>query len=90
MNTEDLLSVYKKLDAKYNLKLANSLSLDDGFSEDFPVLYGTAHNKTFWLYEYGGDFVLSVEIPGKDHHNHWHPQSIEEAVYDLSSLMDGK
>lgn len=87
MDELDLDYIYAQLKNKYDLELSNSFSLDAGFSEDFPVLHGFAHGQTFWLYEYGGDFVFSVEVPGQEYHDHWHPHDAADAVRDIEKFM---
>lgn len=89
ITTDDLMAVYDQLKDRYPLVLTNTFALDDGFEEDMPIICGEACGRKFWLYEHGGDFVFSAEIPGKDYHNHWHPEDVETAVEDVTEFMEG-
>lgn len=64
------------------------IRIGGGFSADFPIVRGKANKREFWIYEYDGEFVFSVEVPGKEYHDHWHPQSVEDAVNDVVSLYE--
>lgn len=90
ITTDDLIAVYERLKDRYPLVLTNTFAVDDGFEEDFPIICGEARNHKLWLYEHGGDFVFSVEIPGQVCHDHWHPEDVEDAVDDVIQFMEGK
>lgn len=87
--TREILEVYEQLKDRYDLRYTHTAALEDeGFTGDFPVICGTAQGRKFFLYDYYGEFVLSVAVPGKDYHNHGHPQSISEAVEQVIELYE--
>ena len=90
MNTDHLILIYEQLKDRYPLIRTNAFALDDGFTEDMPVLVGRNNDAECWLYEWGGDFVFSVEIPGMPYRDHRHPQSIDEAVLAVIGFMEQK
>lgn len=88
MNANDLKLVYEQLKGRYPLTFTNTLAVDDGFTTDAPIIVGSANGVSFWLYEDGGEFVFSVEVPGQPYHDHWHPQNVEEAVRNVIGFME--
>lgn len=87
--TREVLDVYERLKDRYDLTYTHTAVLEDeGFTGDFPVICGTAQGRKFFLYDYYGEFVLSVAVPGKDYHDHGHPQSIDEAVEQVIELYE--
>ena len=88
MMRHDLKYIYDHLCSRYPLTYTNTFSLDDGFTIDTPIIVGKANGRTCWLYDDGDDFVFSVEAPGQPHHDHWHPQSAEEAIQHIIAFME--
>ena len=86
----DVKAVYEALKDSYDLTLTNTPSVDDGFEMDCAILVAKAHGRVLWLYEYGGDFVLDVLNPEMTAGTHWHPQTLEQAVVDVTEFMEGK
>lgn len=80
MEQNILTVIYDLLKTKYNLIYTNTFALDAGFTEDLPILCGKAGGLTYWLYDDYGELVFSYEVPGQNHHDHWHPQDIDEAI----------
>lgn len=79
--------VYDALKDTYPLVLTNTFALEDGFTEDMPVIVGRNRNRSFWLYDYD-DFVFSVEVPGQQYHDHWHPWNVKAAIDDVIEFME--
>lgn len=90
ITVEDVFAVYEQLKDRYELVIANSLELDEGYSVDCPVLVGKAHGQIVELYEDGGDFVLDVMDAEQTMGTHWHPNDVESAVAYVAEFMDGK
>ena len=87
--TREVYSVYEQLKDRYDLRFTNTFALEnEGFTDNLPVITGKAQGRKFFLYDCYGEFVLSVEVPGKKYHNHWHPQSVEEAVEGVIELYE--
>lgn len=86
----DVKEVYRQLKDRYDLVLTNTLSVDDGFEMDCPILVGRAGDRVLWLYEYGGEFVLDVLNAEVTAGTHWHPQTVEMAVKDVAAFMEGR
>lgn len=78
--TDDLRYIYGHLKDKYPLTFTNTFSLDAGFTEDIPIICGSAGGKSFWLYWDDSDFVFSHETPDQEYHDHCHSQDISEAI----------
>lgn len=74
----DLRYIYDQLKDKYPLSFTNTFALDEGFTEDIPIICGKTCGKTFWLYWDDSDFVFSYETPGRKYHGH--PQDTAEAI----------
>lgn len=85
----ELQQIYDQLKDRYPLTFTNTFALDDGFTADLPIIVGRNAAAAFWLYD-DGILVFSVEVPGKKHHDHWHPQSVEEAVQAVIDFMEGR
>ena len=83
----DVYAVYEMLKDRYNVNIDDSKAVNDGYSGHFPLLHGTAQNKEFHFYLYGGLFVLSCEN-SKGYHDHWHPLSVDEAVASIAELYE--
>lgn len=90
ITTDDLFAVYEQLKDRYPLVWTNTDTLNEGFTEDLPIIVGAAHDQIIYLYEDGGDFVLDVMDAAKTKGTHWHPFSVEEAVADVEEFMAGK
>lgn len=90
LTVDDVLAVYEQLKERYAVKLTDTLSLDDGFTIDCPIVAGQAHGQEIWLYEYDGLFVMDVMDAGHTMGTHWHPNDVEAAVRDIVEFMEGK
>ena len=90
ITVDDLFEVYAQLKDKHPLVMTTAFALDQGFTEDCPVLVGKAHGRILELYEAGGDFVLDVMDEAETKGTHWHPYNVERAVEDITEFMDGK
>lgn len=88
MSQSPLQQVFRLLNHRCPVTLTNAFSVDDGFTEDFPIIVGRNSSAAFWLYDDGGEFVFSYEVPGTSYHNHGHPQSVEEAVAAVVDFMN--
>ena len=86
---KDLLVVYGQLKEQYALILTNTLSADEGFRMDMPILTAAAHGKILWLYVYEGEFILDVMDSARTTGTHWHPMDTEQAVRDITAFMEG-
>ncbi len=86
----DVKEVYRQLKDRYDLVLTNTLSVDDGFEMNCAILVGRAGDRVLWLYEYGGDFVLDILNAQMTAGTHWHPQTVDQAVADVSDFMEGR
>lgn len=86
----DLLRLYDLLKSDYPLKLTHAFEVDDGFSEDFPLLYGKHENSDFWLYDYCSEWVFSYSIDDASYRGHTHPQDLDEAKEYICDFMMGK
>ena len=82
--------IFGRLKDKYPLEMTNALAVDDGFVEDFPLLYGKCGEQDFWLYDCGGDYVFSYGTTGVSPRDHTHPQNISEAVDLITEFMSGQ
>ena len=90
ITVEDVLAVYNKLKDKYALILTTTFALDEGFTADCPIIVGKDHGQIIELYEYGGDFVLTVQDAKRTMVTHWHPVDVKSAVDDIAKFMEGK
>ena len=91
MENHDLKVIFEQLKDKYDLVLTNTFALNDGYEIDVPVLCGRSLLGTFYLYKEDPDwdeFVFSV-AHSDGHHDHWHPQSREQALEDVVAFMEG-
>ena len=86
--SNELQQVFYQLKNQFPVVLTNAFSVDDGFTEDFPIIVSRNSSAAFWLYDDGGEFVFSYEVPGISYHNHGHPQSVEEAVAAVMDFMN--
>lgn len=82
---DDLRYIYDQLKDKYPLTFTNTFALDEGFTEDIPIICGKAVDRTFRLYWDDSDFVFSYEMPGRK--NHGHPQDTAEAIAFIESFF---
>lgn len=89
LTAEDVAVVYERLKDRYALTLTNTFSVDDGFSDDRPILTAEAHGRILWLYEWDGEFVLDVMDAWHTQGTHWHPEDAERAVRDIIEFMNG-
>ena len=90
MDSINLKAVYDALKDRYDLTYTNSFDVDDGFSENFPIILGVTHGRDFWLYDDYGEFVFSVQTRKKDYRDHWHPQTNEEAISHIIDFIEGR
>ena len=90
MFDKDVLAVYEILKDRYDLTLARSTAVDDGFTIDCPIIVAKSHGLILWLYSDGDVFVLDVMDEGYTKGTHWHPDDVESAVEDIAEFMDGK
>ena len=101
MKNNDLEFIYEQLKDKYDLLLTNTFALNDGYEIDVPVLRGKSVLGRFDLYKEDEDwdeFVFTVEYakpkktlwcPTGQKYTHWHPQTKEQALNDVTAFMDG-
>lgn len=87
MCSDNLKRIYSLLRDRYPLILTNTFAVDDGFTEDVPIIVGQNASAAFWLYEYGDDLIFSYEVPGQPDHDHAHPQNVEETVQAVIDFM---
>lgn len=85
-----LSAVCGLLKNRYELLPTHSFAVDDGFTEDFPILVGQAHGMILWLYECDGDFVLDVMDAEATRGTHWHPQDAASVAEDIAEFMEGR
>lgn len=90
MTLDDLVQVYNCLYKQYPIRFTSTLQVDDGFTEDMPIIVGQHAGIAFWLYLYEGEFVFSYEVPGQTHHDHCHPLAVSEAVQRIISFMEAR
>lgn len=88
MTINQLQQVYHLLRDQYPLILTSTLQVDDGFTEDMPIIIGQHHGAVFWLYLYDGEFIFSYEVPGQAFHDHCHPRSVCEAADMVAAFMN--
>ena len=86
---DNVIAVYERLKDRYDLVLATSSELDEGFTIDCPVIVGKAHGQIIELYD-DGMFVMDVMDAEKTMGTHWHPYDVENAVNDIVEFMEGK
>lgn len=87
---DDVISVYERLKARYDLVLTTTSALDEGFTVDCPIIVGKAHGQIIELYEDDGDFVLNVMDEEQTKGTHRHPNDVEGAVNNIVEFMEGK
>lgn len=87
---DNVIAVYERLKDRYDLVLATSSELDEGFTIDCPVIVGKAHGQIIELYDDGAMFVMDVMDAEKTMGTHWHPYDVENAVDDIAEFMEGK
>ena len=90
ITSDDVFTVYTKLKDKYQLLMTTAFALDEGFTDDCPVLVGKAHGQIVELYSYGGMFILDIMDEEQAKGTHWHPYDVEDAVEDITEFMEGK
>ena len=90
LTVDDVLAVYEQLKDRYAVQLTDTLSLDDGFTIDCPIVVAKAHGQELRLYEYDGLFVMDVMDAACTMGTHWHPNDAEAAVRDIVEFMEGK
>ena len=86
----DVLVIYEQLKDRYDLTLTNTLSLNEGFTIDCPIIIGKAHGQIIQLYVCETIFVMDVLNDEKTMCTHWHPYDVDMAANDISEFMDGK
>lgn len=87
---KELLAVYNRLRDRYPLVLTTTAALDQGFTVDCPIIVGEAHERIVWLYMEGGRFILEVMDSCQTAGTHWHPPDVDDAVNDITELMEGQ
>lgn len=90
ITVDDLLAVYEQLKDRYDLILTNTFSLDEGFTEDCPIIVGKAHGQLIELYTDGGMFILDIMDTEQTQGTHWHPNDVAAAVDDIVEFMEGR
>jgi len=85
-----LKAVYEQLKNRYELTLANTAALDEGFTNDCPILVGRSHGQIIELYVDDDMFVLDVMNAEQTKRTHWHPYDVDAAVEDVEEFMEGK
>ena len=90
ITSDDVFTVYTKLKDKYQLLMTTAFALDEGFTDDCPVLVGKAHGQIVELYSDGGMFILDIMDEEQTKGTHWHPYDVEDAVEDITEFMEGK
>lgn len=90
ITVDDLLAVYEQLKDRYDLILTNTFALDEGFTEDCPIIVGKAHGQLIELYKDGDLFILDVMDEAQTKGTHWHPNGVESAIEDIQEFMNGK
>ena len=94
VTANDVLNVYKQLKDRYSLILTTTSALNDeldtGFTIDCPIIVSKAHGQIIWLYECDDMFVMDVMDEEQTKGNHWHPDNVEYAVYDIEDFINGK
>ena len=90
ITSDDVFTVYTKLKDKYQLLMTTAFALDEGFTDDCPVLVGKAHGQIVELYSDGGMFILDIMDEEQTKGTHWHPYDVEDAVEDIAEFMEGK
>lgn len=88
MQTDLLTLIFNRLRERFPVTLTTAFAVDDGFTEDLPILVGQTGTSDFWLYLYDDELVLSYGVPGQAPRDHSHPQSADEAVRWLTDLME--
>lgn len=90
VTVDNVIAVYEQLKGRYDIVLATTAALDEGFTVDCPIIVGKAHNQIIELYEDGGYFVLYVMDEEQTKGTHWHPYNVEDVVEDIVKFMNGK
>jgi hypothetical protein len=90
MTEQHVIDVYNQMKDRYPLLLTNTISLDEGFTIDCPILVGKAHGQIIELYSDGDMFILDVMDEAQTKGTHWHPNDVESAIEDIQEFMDGK
>lgn len=87
---DDLKEIYEQLKDRYELVLTNTAALDEGFTENCPILIGKAHGQILELYLDCEMFVMDVMDTEQTKGTHWHPYDVESAIEYIAEFMDGK
>lgn len=100
----DIELIYQRVKHNKGLLLTNTFAVNIGFTEDVPVIHGTAKDGKFWLYAdtndqnpVGYSFVFLVEYEHRTwfrkrlvkRYTHWHPRSTEQAIQDIEDFLQG-
>lgn len=96
----DIEYIYRQLNGKYDIKLQNSLALNNGYTIDTSVICGCSAIGKFELFSDNPDmnyelvFCYETEktVRGKNRkiNGHWHPYDYREAIRDVEDFMNGK
>lgn len=90
MTDQHVIAVYNQMKDRYPLLLTNTMTLDEGFTTDCPILVGKSHGKIMELYSDGGMFILDVMDESQTKGTHYHPNGVESAIEYIAEFMDGK
>ena len=90
ITSDDVFAVYTKLKDRYPLLMTTAFALDEGFTDDCPVLVGKAHGQIVELYSDGGIFILDIMDEEQTKGTHWHPGDVESAAKNIGEFMEGK
>ncbi len=78
--------VYKFVNDISGVRITNAFSLNEGFEEDYEIIYGESENGKFRLW-YEGQYVFEVEYPDGQS-THWHPFEAENAAIEIEKFID--
>ena len=87
---KELLDVYERLKDQYGIVLTTTSAADDGFTVDCPIMVCRTHGQIMWLYAYEDVFVMDVMDEKKTKGTHWHPDTVEDAVRDMTEFLNGR
>ena len=86
----DLQAVHQLLEGRYPVELTNTLSLDDGFAIDVPVISVRHHGHILYLNNDGILAIFDVHNEANTMGNHWHPTDENDAANDIADFMEGR
>jgi hypothetical protein len=86
----DLNYIYRQLKDRYELVLTNTFALNDGYTDDHPVLCGSNGKMKFHLYSDYGIPVFSVQNMERTAGTHGHPEGTMDALEYVAEFMEGR